>query len=125
MVPKKRSLGRKGCHGPCRTKTHKAKNQIVTDLISWRHAMLFQARPGYARNRGIVACSIAVFLLAVPAVVTVERALAQVGQNAVTPTKSGPNPYRSIDDWGKLPQGRIWGSTSAVDIDPDGSSVWV
>ena len=24
-----------------------------------------------------------------------------------------------------MPDGRIWGSTAAVDIDPDGSSIWV
>src|ERR1700704_5213849 len=83
--------------------------------------MHFQARPGYSSN--FVSCAIAAFLLAVPALVVVERAVAQVGQ--VTPTNGGPNPYRSIDGWGKLPPGRIWGSTSAVDIDPDGSSVWV
>ena len=44
---------------------------------------------------------------------------------AVTPTNSLPNPYRAIEDWAKLPEGRIWGSTSAVDVDPDGTSVWV
>jgi DNA-binding beta-propeller fold protein YncE len=44
---------------------------------------------------------------------------------AVTPTNSLPNPYRSIENWAKLPEGRSWGSTSAVDIDPDGTSVWV
>jgi DNA-binding beta-propeller fold protein YncE len=44
---------------------------------------------------------------------------------AVTPTNALPNPYRSIDNWAKMPEGRIWGSTSAVDIDPDGTSVWV
>jgi DNA-binding beta-propeller fold protein YncE len=38
---------------------------------------------------------------------------------------SAPNPYRSIDDWAKMPEGRTWGSTSGVDIDPDGTSVWV
>jgi streptogramin lyase len=43
----------------------------------------------------------------------------------VAPTNSLPNPYRSIDNWGTLPEGRTWGSTSAVDIDPDGTSVWV
>jgi sugar lactone lactonase YvrE len=43
----------------------------------------------------------------------------------VTPTNSLPNPYRSVENWAKLPQGRTWGSTSAVAIDPDGSSVWV
>ena len=36
-----------------------------------------------------------------------------------------PNPYRTIENWAKLPDGRSWGSTSAVDIDRDGSSVWV
>jgi hypothetical protein len=38
-------------------------------------------------------------------------------------TNSAPNPYRSIDDWAKMPEGRTWGSTSGVDIDPDGTSV--
>ena len=38
------------------------------------------------------------------------------------PTNSLPNPYRSIENWGTLPQGRAWGSTSAVTIDPDGTS---
>jgi DNA-binding beta-propeller fold protein YncE len=41
------------------------------------------------------------------------------------PTNSLPNPYRSIESWGQLPEGRVWGSTSAVAIDPDGTSVWV
>ena len=41
------------------------------------------------------------------------------------PTNSLPNPYRSIENWGQLPDGRTWGSTSAVGIDPDGTSVWV
>lgn len=36
-----------------------------------------------------------------------------------------PNPYRTIEDWAKLPDGRQWGSTSAVDIDCDGKSIWV
>jgi hypothetical protein len=39
------------------------------------------------------------------------------------PTNSAPNPYRSIDDWAKMPEGRTWGSTSGVDIDLDGTSV--
>ena len=44
---------------------------------------------------------------------------------AVSPTNSLSNPYRAIENWGQLPQGRTWGSTSAIGIDPDGSSVWV
>jgi len=38
---------------------------------------------------------------------------------------SQPNPYRTIEGWAKLPAGRTWGSTSAVEIDRDGRSVWV
>ena len=40
-------------------------------------------------------------------------------------TVDPPNPYRTIEGWAKLPEGRIWGATSAVDIDKDGHSVWV
>jgi DNA-binding beta-propeller fold protein YncE len=36
-----------------------------------------------------------------------------------------PNPYRTIEGWAKMPDGRKWGATSAVDIDKDGRSVWV
>jgi sugar lactone lactonase YvrE len=36
-----------------------------------------------------------------------------------------PNPYDTIKDWAKLPSGRMWGSTSAVEIDKDGKSIWV
>src|SRR6202047_747928 len=38
---------------------------------------------------------------------------------------SQPNPYRTIEHWVKLPEGRGMGSSSAVDIDRDGKSVWV
>jgi len=46
-------------------------------------------------------------------------------QNNVQPTNDLPNPYQTIEGWAKMPEGRTWGSTSAVDIDPDGKSVWV
>ncbi len=41
------------------------------------------------------------------------------------PVNDRPNPYRTIEGWAKLPEGRTWGSTSAVAIDRDGESVWV
>ena len=37
---------------------------------------------------------------------------------------SQPNPYRTIETWGKLPEGRTWGSTSGVDVDSKGH-IWV
>jgi DNA-binding beta-propeller fold protein YncE len=41
------------------------------------------------------------------------------------PTNSLPNPYKSIENWAKMPEGRVWGSTSGVDVDRDGKSIWV
>jgi sugar lactone lactonase YvrE len=35
-----------------------------------------------------------------------------------------PNPYRTVENWFKLPDGRMWGSTSAVEVDRDGN-LWV
>ena len=41
------------------------------------------------------------------------------------PTNSLPNPYETVEGWAKMPDGRTWGSTSAVDIDKDGKTIWV
>lgn len=46
-------------------------------------------------------------------------------QTVTNPTNEHPNPYRTINNHFDLPGGRDWGSTSAVDIDPDGESIWV
>ena len=46
-------------------------------------------------------------------------------QSAPAPTNDAPNPYRTVENWAKLPEGRMWGSLSAVDIDKDGKSIWV
>ena len=46
-------------------------------------------------------------------------------QKVMTPTNNHPNPYTTINDYFPLPDGREWGSTSAVDIDIDGESIWV
>src|SRR5205809_4982216 len=43
----------------------------------------------------------------------------------VEPTNKAPNPYETIPFWAKMPEGRKWGATSAVEIDKDGVSVWV
>ena len=44
-----------------------------------------------------------------------------VAQDAGQPTNDAPNNYNTIKDYFKLPEGRTWGSTSAVDIDKDGT----
>jgi streptogramin lyase len=47
------------------------------------------------------------------------------GQPAALPTNDAPNPYQSVENYFKLPEGRTWGSTSAVDIDKDGKTIWI
>ena len=43
----------------------------------------------------------------------------------VRPVNNLPNPYETVRNWGSLPDGRAWGSVPAVQIDPDGRSLWV
>jgi streptogramin lyase len=42
-----------------------------------------------------------------------------------TPTNDLPNLYTTVEGFFKMPAGREWGSTSAVDVSPDGKIVWV
>jgi DNA-binding beta-propeller fold protein YncE len=46
-------------------------------------------------------------------------------QADMAPTNSLANPYRTIEGWARMPQGRSFGSSSAVDVDVDGVSIWV
>jgi streptogramin lyase len=46
-------------------------------------------------------------------------------QTPVPPSNDLPNPYRTIENYFTLPEGRTWGSTSAIEIDKDGRSIWV
>jgi outer membrane protein assembly factor BamB len=58
--------------------------------------------------------------LAVLSAITLAAALAQPG----AAPNSQPNPYRTIENFFKMPDGRAWGSTSAVDLGGDGH-IWV
>jgi DNA-binding beta-propeller fold protein YncE len=48
-----------------------------------------------------------------------------IAQATTAPTNDAPNPYETVENFFKMPEGRKWGSTSAVDVDPDGKSIWV
>ena len=50
--------------------------------------------------------------------------VAQSGAS-MPPVNQAPNPYQTVENYFKLPAGRTWGSTSAVDIDKDGRTIWV
>jgi len=61
-----------------------------------------------------------VFLFVMSIAASGGRALAQ--GDAVP--NSLPNPYRTIENWAKLPEGRPWGSTAGVSVDSHGD-IWV
>ncbi len=46
-------------------------------------------------------------------------------QTGAGPVNDLPNPHQTVEGWARMPQGRTWGSTSAVEVDRDGTSIWV
>ena len=46
-------------------------------------------------------------------------------QADMPPTNDLANPYVTQSGYLKLPAGRGWGSSSTVDVDLDGESIWV
>ena len=51
--------------------------------------------------------------------------MALLAQAPSQPTNDLPNPYRTIENYFKMPEGRTWGSTSGIAVDRDGTSIWV
>src|SRR5579862_8258221 len=50
---------------------------------------------------------------------------AALAQGDMKPTNDLPNPYQSIENYFKLPDGRKWGATSSVEIGKDGRTIWI
>jgi streptogramin lyase len=59
------------------------------------------------------------------AVVLSQAGTPPAAQAVASPVNEAPNPYRTVENWARLPAGRMWGSLSAVEIDRDGKSIWV
>jgi hypothetical protein len=51
-------------------------------------------------------------------------AVVLLGAADVSSPQALPNPYRAVDGWAKLPNGREMGAVGDVAIDPDGRHVW-
>ena len=47
-----------------------------------------------------------------------------VGFGVETLAQALPNPYRMVDNWAQLPDGREMGAVGKVTIDPDGEHIW-
>src|SRR4051812_42080908 len=86
------------------------------------HARQFGLTVGAVEAIGAV--TTAASLVAVVTMATMSGGSA-LAQTKATPTNDLPNPYQTIEGWAKLPAGRSWGSTSAVEVDKDGRSIWV
>src|SRR5712691_6509459 len=70
--------------------------------------------PSRAPRSGILASYFALGTLAVALALLGGPALAQVP----------PNPYRIVEGWAKLPNGRKMGAVGKVGIAPDGTHIW-
>jgi DNA-binding beta-propeller fold protein YncE len=64
-------------------------------------------------------------LVATAALQTYAQTINPVVAQPAAPTNSSPNPYRSVENWARMPEGRTWGSSAGVYVDPAGTSVWV
>ena len=58
------------------------------------------------------------FWFAAPIVLWMAFEAGPVYPHEVQPEITGANPYRTIRNWGMLPEERPWGAANGVDIDP-------
>jgi len=65
------------------------------------------------------------FIFAMGIASVVMAGLCGATANAQADPNSAPNPYRTVENWAKLPEGRTWGQAISADIDRDGKSIWV
>ena len=77
-----------------------------------------------SRYMAVVACSIMVVF--VPALTFAQPGAVVPPEHASQePINHLPNPYETVRDFGTLPDGRMWGSVSALNVDIDGEHIWV
>jgi sugar lactone lactonase YvrE len=69
--------------------------------------------------------SIVLAMAAAAAIASTDVRMKADMQAPIPPVNDAPNPYNTVSGYFKLPAGRTWGSTSAVDVDKDGKSIWV
>lgn len=78
-------------------------------------------------KRASISCSLALVGIALlPALAQAQPGATGPAEHAdVPPVNFLPNPYETVRNWSTPPQGRQWGSVSAINIDIDGKSVWI
>ena len=73
-----------------------------------------------SRKNGLVLA-----LAAAAAFASINARMNADGPAPIPPVNDVANPYTSNHDFFKLPDGRTWGSTSTIDVDKDGKSIWI
>jgi len=73
-----------------------------------------------SRKNGLVLA-----LAATAAFAAVSARINADGPAPIPPANDVANPYNTVHDFFKLPEGRKWGSTSTIDVDKDGKSIWI
>src|ERR1700722_14574862 len=81
-----------------------------------RHPCQETAMPRIFRAR----FAFAAFLFVLIAMFAVSGERAQTQSPDISPVNDLPNPYRTIRNWAKLPEGRIMGSSASIHVDRDG-----
>src|SRR5215469_6791314 len=64
-------------------------------------------------------------LIGAAALATQAQPISQSVAQPGAPLNSLSNPYRSVENWAHMPEGRTWGSSAGVYVDPAGTSIWV
>ncbi|MEW6320359.1 MAG: hypothetical protein AB1635_04650 [Acidobacteriota bacterium] len=76
-------------------------------------------------SRGFLAAVTAALIVLAAGLATAQRGASGPPEHAkVRPINHLPNPYETVRNWGSLPDGRRWGSVSAVHVDIDGRHLW-
>jgi DNA-binding beta-propeller fold protein YncE len=84
--------------------------------------MRLPTRTEYLLGVGLLAVVAAVLT---PAWLSHAQPINQATAKPGAPVNSLPNPYRSVENWARMPEGRTWGASAGVYVDPTGTSVWV
>ena len=81
--------------------------------------------PSVSIRTSVAAVAVGIFVVGAHLAAQAPAPSPAPAQPAVAPTNDAPNPYQTVEGYFKLPEGRAWGSTSAVDVGPDGKTIWV
>ena len=84
----------------------------------------FPREPEYQLGLGLLAL-LATSVLTPACAATTRQPINQATAKPAAPVNSLPNPYRSVENWARMPEGRTWGASAGVYVDPSGTSVWV